>query len=91
MPFLRSKSAQLGMTHFPPFGWRAGNTFWGGGLYLRIQRDQRVLIPRPETEELVHWMLETLEQGIKSAGHRNGSGCIPVTLKNTVRVGTFGR
>jgi release factor glutamine methyltransferase len=40
-----------------------------------------VLIPRNETEELVHWMLERY----KSGKHRlldigTGSGCIPITL-----------
>lgn len=50
---------------------------------LKFKVDQRVLIPRQETEELVHWILETLPL---SANARvldigAGSGCIPVTLK----------
>lgn len=50
---------------------------------LKFKVDQRVLIPRQETEELVHWILETLPS---SANARvldigAGSGCIPVTLK----------
>lgn len=50
---------------------------------LKFKVDQRVLIPRQETEELVHWILETLPL---SANARvldigTGSGCIPVTLK----------
>lgn len=43
-----------------------------------------VLIPRPETEELVHWVLETLKRGKKTGGKildiGTGSGCIPITL-----------
>jgi release factor glutamine methyltransferase len=50
------------------------------GLVFRV--DQRVLIPRPETEELVLWVFEEF------SGHAcnvldigTGSGCIPITIK----------
>ncbi len=52
---------------------------------LRFAVDERVLIPRPETEELVDWILKDVK-----SDHRNGatildigtgSGCIPITLK----------
>lgn len=49
---------------------------------LRFRVDPRVLIPRQETEELAHWMLEELGKGkqrVLDIGA--GSGCIPVTLK----------
>ena len=52
---------------------------------LRFKVDPRVLIPRPETEELVYWILEDVkssgknEQSILDIG--TGSGCIPITLK----------
>lgn len=49
---------------------------------LKFKVDPRVLIPRQETEELVYWMLETLERkplAILDIG--TGSGCIPITLK----------
>ncbi|MCB9265355.1 MAG: peptide chain release factor N(5)-glutamine methyltransferase [Lewinellaceae bacterium] len=49
---------------------------------LRFSVDRRVLIPRPETEELVHWMLETLKgPPLRVLDIGTGSGCIPVTLK----------
>lgn len=42
------------------------------------------LIPRPETEELVHWVLETLsdvnQPTVLDIG--TGSGCIPITIKH---------
>jgi release factor glutamine methyltransferase len=43
-----------------------------------------VLIPRPETEELVFWMLETIREVGHGAGKildiGTGSGCIPIVL-----------
>lgn len=50
------------------------------GLKFKVSSD--VLIPRPETEELVYWILETnksVEPTILDIG--TGSGCIPITLK----------
>jgi release factor glutamine methyltransferase len=58
---------------------------WFYGLKFKVNNN--VLIPRPETEELVHWVLETVQKSTKM-GHKTsildigtGSGCIPVTLK----------
>jgi release factor glutamine methyltransferase len=56
--------------------WFAGNPFFV---------NEEVLIPRPETEELVDWMVEEIQnskfkiQKILDIG--TGSGCIPVALK----------
>jgi release factor glutamine methyltransferase len=52
---------------------------------LKFFVNENVLIPRPETEELVEWMLQT----IKTSGNFHssvidigtGSGCIPVVIK----------
>lgn len=48
---------------------------------FEVRRD--VLIPRPETEELVRWMLETIKPA--STGNLidlgTGSGCIPIAFK----------
>jgi release factor glutamine methyltransferase len=43
--------------------------------------DERVLIPRPETEELVHWIIEEYKgkEG-KGLDIGSGSGCIPIVL-----------
>ncbi len=44
-----------------------------------------VLIPRPETEELVQWMIDTAKQSAKTIHHvldiGTGSGCIAISLK----------
>lgn len=51
------------------------------GLDFKVTPD--VLIPRPETEELVQWVLETIKDfnqpTILDVG--TGSGCIPITIK----------
>lgn len=51
---------------------------------LKFKVDSSVLIPRPETEELVYW----INQNHKNKGSLSildigtGSGCIPITLKH---------
>jgi len=52
---------------------------------LKLNVSPSVLIPRPETEELVHWILndpDTNKQNILDVG--TGSGCIPLALKNNL-------
>ncbi|RXK85256.1 peptide chain release factor N(5)-glutamine methyltransferase [Filimonas effusa] len=53
---------------------------WFGPLKLYV--DERVLIPRPETEELVEWIAEDYKgkAGIKLLDIGTGSGCIPLLL-----------
>lgn len=51
---------------------------------LKFKVDENVLIPRPETEELVYWIVETIKQTSQSLSILDigtGSGCIPITLK----------
>ena len=53
---------------------------------LKFKVTPAVLIPRAETEELVHWILEDGAPGGSSAAPSlldigTGSGCIPVTIK----------
>ena len=56
---------------------------WFAGMKFKVNKN--VLIPRPETEELVHWMVkESQESKVKSQNIIDigtGSGCIPITLK----------
>lgn len=65
------------------------NEAWFGGM--RFYVDEQVLIPRPETEELVNWMIaEIRSRGktslpLKILDIGTGSGCIPVTLKVRVQ------
>lgn len=52
---------------------------------LKFKVAPGVLIPRPETEELVDWVLKDIKQLIASPVRivdiGTGSGCIPITLK----------
>lgn len=54
------------------------------GLTFRV--NQSVLIPRPETEELVEWIINTVKQSGLTSGSildiGTGSGCIAIALKN---------
>jgi release factor glutamine methyltransferase len=54
---------------------------WFYGIKFKV--NPNVLIPRPETEELVEWVLETVSKrkGVRVLDIGTGSGCIPVTLK----------
>ena len=48
---------------------------------LSFEVDENVLIPRPETEELVEWILkDNKEGGLRVLDIGTGSGCIPITL-----------
>lgn len=52
---------------------------------LKFKVNPAVLIPRPETEELVEWILNSVEND-KSAilDIGTGSGCIPISLKHNL-------
>ena len=47
--------------------------------------DERALIPRPETEELVDWIVtENIIEDPYILDVGTGTGCIPIALKNTI-------
>jgi release factor glutamine methyltransferase len=50
---------------------------------LRIKCSPHALIPRPETEELVHWILEENDANLcRFLDIGTGTGCIPLAIKN---------
>lgn len=67
------------LKRFEPVQYITGKA-WFYGYRLEVSRD--VLIPRPETEELVQWVLEDhkRDQGLKILDIGTGSGCIAIAL-----------
>ena len=62
------------------------NECWFYGLKFYV--DKNVLIPRPETEELVDWIIRNLRfpfAELKILDIGTGSGCIAVSLKRKLR------
>lgn len=67
------------LKNFEPLQYILGETEFYD-LKLKVNPD--VLIPRPETEELVHWILEAdIKLDAKIVDIGTGSGCIPLALK----------
>lgn len=61
-----------------PLQYIFGHTLWRG---LNIAVDSHTLIPRPETAELVDWVLEENMDEARVADIGTGSGCIAIALK----------
>lgn len=62
------------------------NEAWFCGLKFFV--DKNVLIPRPETEELVEWIISNCKFPVDRLSILDigtGSGCIPVSLKRRIR------
>jgi release factor glutamine methyltransferase len=62
------------------------NESWFSGFKFYV--DKNVLIPRPETEELVEWIITNCKfpvDQLKILDIGSGSGCIPVSLKRRIR------
>ena len=55
------------------------------GIQLHV--NNKVLIPRPETEELVQWILDTVEKrdNLKILDIGTGSGCIAISLAKNLQ------
>lgn len=65
-----------------PIQYILGETeFYGMKFFV----NESVLIPRPETEELVEWILKDAEnQNLNIIDIGTGSGCIPIVLKRNL-------
>lgn len=66
-----------------PFQYIIGNTAFYG---VELLCDKRGLIPRPETEELVDWIVESTDRNasLKIIDICSGSGCIAFGLKSAL-------
>jgi len=66
---------------FEPVQYIVGETDFMGNTF---EVNPSVLIPRPETEELVQWILDTVSpvrKDVNALDVGTGSGCIPISLK----------
>ena len=68
---------------YEPIQYIIGETEFYG---LKFNVNKSVLIPRPETEELVDWIIKDCKgKDIKILDIGTGSGCIPVTLAKNLQ------
>jgi release factor glutamine methyltransferase len=69
-----------GLKRQEPIQYLMGKTLFYG---IPIEVNSDVLIPRPETEELVHWVLhDHLPESPRIIDLGTGSGCIAIALKS---------
>ncbi|MEN9302574.1 MAG: peptide chain release factor N(5)-glutamine methyltransferase [Bacteroidota bacterium] len=73
------RSAVHRLLNHEPFQYIIGKTEFFG---LELICDARTLIPRPETEELVAWILEENPESARVHDICTGSACIALALKN---------
>ncbi|MCU4154778.1 peptide chain release factor N(5)-glutamine methyltransferase [Carboxylicivirga sp. A043] len=66
------------LKHHIPIQYIIGTTEF---YELEFMVNPSVLIPRPETEELVHWIINDNHQNKKLLDIGTGSGCIAISLK----------
>ena len=74
------KRALIALKENVPIQYIIGTVVFAG---LELDVDQRVLIPRPETEEMVHWLLSQHkdETPLRVLDIGTGSGCVAIALK----------
>lgn len=71
------------LKNFEPIQYILGETEF---YDLKLKVNPSVLIPRPETEELVHWITETKHNNLHNIlDIGTGSGCIALALKNRLK------
>lgn len=71
------------LKQFEPIQYILGETEF---MDLKLKVNRSVLIPRPETEELVNWIIETNSlDSPRILDIGTGSGCIPLALKSIIK------
>jgi release factor glutamine methyltransferase len=76
------QKCKIELSKLKPLQYVIGEAWFMG---MKFYVDENVLIPRPETEELVEWLLQDLKDqkydGISVLDVGTGSGCISIALK----------
>jgi release factor glutamine methyltransferase len=81
--FEKIKSIVLRLKNNEPIQYIIGETEFYG---LKLKVNSSVLIPRPETEELVEWVVKTeLSENCKVLDIGTGSGCIAIAIKSHLK------
>jgi release factor glutamine methyltransferase len=81
--FEKIKTIISRLKNFEPIQYILGETEFYG---LKLVVNPSVLIPRPETEELVQWILKSdLPENSTILDIGTGSGCIAIALKNQIK------
>ena len=82
---IQLKSIQSRMIGYEPLQYILGHADFYG---LKLKVNSHVLIPRPETEELVYWIINDFKdknsKALKVLDIGTGSGCIPLLLKKNL-------
>jgi len=83
---IKFKEAQQRLVCHEPIQYILGETEFFG---LPFKVNENVLIPRPETEELVQWILDDLnekeEEQLEILEIGTGTGCIPISLAHHLK------
>jgi release factor glutamine methyltransferase len=78
-------SATKKLLQHQPVQYALGEAWFAG---MKFYVNENVLIPRPETEELVEWIIEEIKnenpKNKKIIDIGTGSGCIPIALKKKI-------
>jgi release factor glutamine methyltransferase len=84
----RIEDQQDQLLRWRPVQYVLGEAWFMG---MKFQVDERVLIPRPETEELVEWVTTSVRESTRERIGQwrildigTGSGCIPIAIKTAL-------
>lgn len=73
----KMRAAQEQLKQAEPIQYILGKAWFDGEVF---KVDPNVLIPRPETEELVRWVLDEPAENARVLDIGTGSGCIPISI-----------
>jgi len=78
------ENAAVQLLQYKPVQYVLGEAWF---MDMKLLVNESVLIPRPETEELVEWILKDIKQSgreLSLIDIGTGSGCVPISLKKKI-------